>query len=519
MDANDPQFPTVLIREPGVLVRMTQRGDLERFNVDSLRDELSRVASFGRLNASGEWLEKHPPIDVVRNLIERDFARYSRGLLVDRVVDVPVLAKDGTLIERPGYHQGGRLYYRPGTLPSGAELSVRMKSEVHPAELDDALELLTVELLGDFGFADEASIANALGLLLLPFVRERINGPTPLHIVRAPDIGSGKSFLATACLIPSCGMPSIISGTKNEEEWRKRITAALMSGTNAIFLDNLSGKLDSASLAAALTGGYWEDRILGESTMAKVPIRNAWVATGNNLALAPEQVRRAVPIFLDPGDVRPDLRDQEQAFNHPDLLEWAQQERAALAEAALTIVRHWLDGPAHSEGGWVYQRTGEDPILGRRNMGSYLDWSRVIGGILDSCGIRGFLDNREKLAYEADDETIQAGEFLQKWWELDNPPMRSRDVVSLCEYGGALHSALPDELTGLRSEDMQKKFNAWLRVNNKRRIAGFQLISDDSSTRKKWYVRKVETQAAAPTIAEMYAQHGGEAGTASGEAG
>lgn len=505
MDANDPQLPTVLIREPGVLVRMTKRGDLERFNVDSLRDELSRVASFGRLSASGEWQEKHPPIDVVRNLIERDFARYSRGLLVDRVVDVPVLAKDGTLIERPGYHEGGRLYYRPGTLPDGSELTVKMKSEVHPAELDDALELLTVELLGDFGFADEASIANALGLLILPFVRERINGPTPLHVVRAPDIGSGKSFLATACLIPSCGMPSIISGTKNEEEWRKRITAALMSGTNAIFLDNLSGKLDSASLAAALTGGYWEDRVLGESTMAKVPIRNAWVATGNNLALAPEQVRRAVPIFLDPGDVRPDLRDQEQAFTHPDLLEWAKQERGALAEAALTIVRHWLDGPAHSEGGWIYQRTGEDPILGRRNMGSYLDWSRVIGGILDSCGIRGFLDNREKLAYEADDETIQAGEFLQKWYELDNPPARSRDVCRLCEYGGPLHGALPDELTGLRVEDMQRKFNAWLRVNNKRRIAGYQLVSDDSQSRKMWYVRKVETQAAAPTIAEMYA--------------
>lgn len=510
MNANDPVFPTVLVREPGVLVRMTQRGELERFNPDSLRDELSRVACFGRTNASGDFIEKHPPFDVVKNILERDSERYVRGQLVDRVVDIPVLAKDGTLIERPGYHEGGRLYYRPATNPDGSPLTVRMKAEVHPKDLDDALSLLIGPqgLLGDFGFTDEASVANAVGLLLLPFVRERISGPTPLHLVRAPDIGSGKSTLATACLIPSCGEPSIISGTKNEEEWRKRITAALMSGTNAIFLDNLSGTLDSASLAAALTGGYWEDRILGESTMAKVPVRNAWVATGNNLALAPEQVRRAVPIFLDPGDIRPDLRDQESAFAHPDLIEWAKENRAALAEAALTLVRHWLDGPAHAEGGWIYSRTGEEPILGRRNMGSYLDWSRVIGGILDACEIRGFLENRDQLVVEADDATIQAGDFLEAWYHLDWPPVRAKDIIPLLTFNGALHDWLPDELSGVRDADLQKRFNLWLRENNNRRINGYQLQAVEGR-RKMWHVRRIasDTAATPPSIAELVSKN------------
>jgi len=52
------------------------------------------------------------------------------------------------------------------------------------------------ELLIDFPFADEASRANALALLLLPYVRPLIVGPTPLHLITAPTQGTGKDLLA-----------------------------------------------------------------------------------------------------------------------------------------------------------------------------------------------------------------------------------------------------------------------------------------------------------------------------------
>jgi len=45
------------------------------------------------------------------------------------------------------------------------------------------------ELLGDFPFVDEASRAHTLALMLEPFVRPLIKGPTPLYLIDAPTRG------------------------------------------------------------------------------------------------------------------------------------------------------------------------------------------------------------------------------------------------------------------------------------------------------------------------------------------
>lgn len=496
MDANDVHFPRVLVRDPAILVRMTERGELEPYSTESLRDELSRICQFGTMDArTGDWNERHPPRDVAVNLIERDTERYIGAPRVERVVDVPVLDRTSQLVDEPGFHPASGIYYRPAEVPGPGgvprPLRVRMVHEVNADDLDAALELILTDLFGDFGFVDQASRAHAVALLLLPFVREYVRGPTPLHVVIAPEIGTGKTTLATAALIPGCGSVSVVPGTRNEEEWRKRITAALLGGTGAVLLDNLR-TLDSPSLAGALTSGVWEDRVLGESRMAKLKVSNVWAATGNNLSLAPEQVRRSVPIFLDPGDVRPDLRDQKVAFKHPMLTEWAMANRRALIEACLTLVKHWLEGPVgYSEGGYILHRTGGPPVMPDVNMGSYLSWSEVIGGILKACDIEGFLGNRAKLAEEADDETRQTIEFFEAWYDAyPERPLLASEVLAACGFGQPLAPFVPDELAGLPDGKRQAAFAAWLRDNRQRRLGGYQLLTD-VGRRKKWYVHRV----------------------------
>lgn len=188
VSVNDPEEPRVLVRG-NELVRMTERGELEPYHVDSLRDELSRVADFGKTKSDGGWTSKDPPRDVASTLLARDSGEYANAPRVDQVVDVPVLAGDGTLVTRPGHDARSRLYHRPAP---GLEHVAAPRAVESVDEVEEARDLLAEELLGDFAFADTASKANALGLLLLPFVREFIDGPTPMHVILAPEPGSGK---------------------------------------------------------------------------------------------------------------------------------------------------------------------------------------------------------------------------------------------------------------------------------------------------------------------------------------
>ena len=105
---------------------------------------------------------------------------------------------------------------------------------------------------------------------------------------------------------------------RDEEEWRKRITAKLRGSPALILIDNLRHELNSGTVAAAITSVAWEDRILGKSETVRLPVRNTWVATGNNPALSDEIARRTVRIRLDAKIDKPWLREPT-AFRHPNL--------------------------------------------------------------------------------------------------------------------------------------------------------------------------------------------------------
>jgi hypothetical protein len=103
----------------------------------------------------GRWVD--PPVGVVSLILA--LGQYWGIPEVDRVVTAPVLAADGSLVMRPGYHAASRLYYAP-TDPSIVTIDV--PDEVSEEDVQEARKLLEVELLGDFPFDGQASRANAL---------------------------------------------------------------------------------------------------------------------------------------------------------------------------------------------------------------------------------------------------------------------------------------------------------------------------------------------------------------------
>jgi hypothetical protein len=103
------------------------------------------------------------------------------------------------------------------------------------------------ELLGDFPFADGSARVHALALLLEPFVRPAIHGPTPLYLIDAPLRGSGKGLLADiACLVATGRKADVMALARiDAAEHEKRITALTLAGTQWVLIDNATSLVSS----------------------------------------------------------------------------------------------------------------------------------------------------------------------------------------------------------------------------------------------------------------------------------
>jgi hypothetical protein len=365
---------------------------------DRLRHELARVANWKtKRRVNGNWVEaaSKPPLDVVKDLLATPDPPFP---VLSRIVEVPVFAPDGSLQTAPGYHPAGQTYYSPA--PGLAIPDVPPSPSA--AEVARAKALIE-ETICDFPFVEEADRAHAVALMVLPFVRDMIAGATPNHLIEAPAPGSGKGLLADAVLMPSVGQHvGVISVSRDDDEMRKRLTSELRKGPSAILLDNINVQLDSAALAVALTALTWDDRVLGKSEMVSLSVRCAWVTTANNPTMSTEIARRCVRIRLDPKVDRPWRRQSDQ-FKHAELRQWVREQRNQLVWSILVLVQSWI--------------AAGRPAASARPLGSYEGWARVIGGILEHCGIVGFLANLDEFYEIADLEGAMWRQFVEQWWQ------------------------------------------------------------------------------------------------------
>mgnify|MGYP000209223748 CR=1 FL=1 len=81
---------------------------------------------------------------------------------------------------------------------------------------------------------------------------------------------------------------------------------------------------------------------------------------------------------------------------------WAKKNRGELICALLTLVRAWIVAGKPS---------------GTKTLGSYESWAAVMGGILGVVGIKGFLEDRERVYAAAEQEAADWLAFCNKWWD------------------------------------------------------------------------------------------------------
>jgi hypothetical protein len=300
------------------------------------------------------------------------------------------VSSDGHIQRHSGYNERSRYHLAP-SVDDWPRFDGSAK---------DAVAYLDTEIFEGFPFDSRASRAGAFALMLLPFIRPMIDGPTPLHFVDAPDPGTGKSLLVKACLMPSMGRPpASIPFPINEPDVEKLIFSMAMEGRSAIFFDNLTHKINSPSFTQAITSDRISGRILGQSATREIVFRSVMAATANNGRISEDMARRSVWIRLDAKVEDPHLRT---GFRHENLLRFIDQNRGRVVGAVLRLVDHWL---AAGRPGSPAQK------------GSFESWVNVVGGILGWSGVDGLLENDKELKTSRNEIGEMWNAFMADWEE------------------------------------------------------------------------------------------------------
>lgn len=299
-----------------------------------------------------------------------------------RVVRIPFLRPDGTVCAAPGYDRETATVL----VPSGID-DVTVAEAPTQEDARAAAKFLMDEWLGDMPFKEESDRANALALVLTPFIRGNVP-LAPLAVVSGLQMGVGKNLLADCISILATGeaaMPLPYVG--QEEEMRKQITASFAGGSELFVFDE-AHSIEGAQLARAVTSVQYTDRVLGVSRMAKFPNHITWMSLGNQVQVNGDMSRRVYFIYLHPSG-RDVMDRQEEEFRHPDLKHWTWENRSALVTAALTVLRGWVAAgrPSFSRGA---------------TMGSFEPWDRMMSGALAYAGFPAFLSDMKTRRSESD---------------------------------------------------------------------------------------------------------------------
>jgi len=360
-----------------------------------LWSELNKLLTFIRKNEVGEGVRQMVDSKVADHVYEQS---YKELPMTPEIVYTPLFTASGSLVVDPGYYPNLNL------LMPDTGFKVDVPDQPSWADVEEAVDFLRNDLLIDFPFLDydnndverrEPSEANCLSMILTPFMRRMINGCTPVFFVAKPTPGTGGTLLGKVPMLIFDGAESApMRYTQNEEEMQKALLAAIMESRSHLFFDDVKD-FNNRSLLQSITSKKIGGRQLGATRNIERPNIFNWVATGNNPNVLSEMERRIVWIRINART--PDI--QTRIYKH-DLPLWIPANRSKLVSAILTMIQYWID-------------LGQ-PLFEDRKRASFEEWSMKVGGVLQACGIEGFLDNRPSAGGDLDESAIKS--FVKLWF-------------------------------------------------------------------------------------------------------
>jgi hypothetical protein len=203
---------------------------------------------------------------------------------------------------------------------------------------EDALKALKLfdPLLAEFPLETPVDRAVALSGIMTTVLRGSIDR-APLHAIRAPTMGTGKTYLVHVISAIATGEKcAALAAGEDVAELRKRLEGLLREGAPLASIDNCDREIGGDLLEQMCTESKVSFRIMGLNRMLTCKCRVMLFATGNNLRLTTGMMRRSLLCRMDAKIERPETRK----FRGDPLAE-ARAHRAEFVAAVLVIARAW----------------------------------------------------------------------------------------------------------------------------------------------------------------------------------
>ncbi|MBU1240786.1 hypothetical protein KJ865_13825 [Myxococcota bacterium] len=423
--------------------------------------------AFQKTRSNGSTYFVPTPTHVVNLML----AKIDDGIpVITSVVEIPCYVDRHTAILEPGYDEKSGTFNMSSY---GIELPIEPPTT---ADVQESLDFIKTELFSNFPFANDRSWAHSLGALIQPFVRPMYTGPSPLLVVDAPVPGTGKTLLTKVIAAAVGGTTRNINYSSNDAETRKQITANLKDHVSIILLDNVTRKVESASLDRALTSRFFTDRVLQSSVQVEMINSAVWMMTTNNARLSRDTKRRSVSIRLDAKTEDPTVG---RKFRHHNILKWVEEQRIEIQRHILTIIRYWVEQ--------------DGPIADTPYLGSFEDWSEVVGGIVTAAGVEGFLDKKPDL--EATSLEDDAARVFSTWW---GESAYSKEVTS-----GELFKEIPGEVKAMMEQKSSAALSRYIRKRRDHVIGGYRIRAKMDPRRNQTVFSIVDLEKQEETISEF----------------
>jgi putative DNA primase/helicase len=444
---------------------------------------LGQAARWMRFDRYGKLQRIDPPRPVVEMVAEMPEGWPFPG--ITGLVRSPSLRRDLSLLDREGFDP------ETGLFADFAGLEVpKIPARPSRAEADAALGLLK-SILDDFPFADGEngpSQAVALSGLITPCVRSALD-VAPIHTVTAPAGGTGKSYLVDLISTIATGeRAAVLSYGVSAEESEKRLIGAALKGHPLIVVDNARRLLVGDFMCQLVERRLLQLRPLGTSDEHQILNNFTMFATGNQLGVADDMVRRSLRCALDANVENPHKRQHRNRRLREDVA----ARRGEYLRACLVIVLYYAQAGKPNALPWL---------------ASFGEWSDLVRSALHFLGTADPVASMEALE-QADPVRERRAEVFAAWREArlqdlearDEAGFATRELIGLTKGGGAAAEAFREvllELAGGKGQNSgvidPKRVGEWMRWNEGTVANGLKLICDRSNTQKpRWQLSPVE---------------------------
>lgn len=354
------------------------------------------------------YINKYVPMQFKRKSMKRETANtvLQSEILqqalpqIERIFTIPLPIIEGNKLSFPkeGYdiNFGSWLPY---DAPKITEMS-----------LEEAKELIET-MLKEFCFEKPQDKTNAIAGLLTPYLRgllPNFNTRTPVFFYLANMEGIGKDYLAGITSIIYEGNvlqePPVSTNenarSSSNEELRKKLLSAMISGRKRLHFANNKGYINNAVFEAITTAETYSDRKLGSNQSLKFDNEMDFSLSGNTgITYTADFVRRCIFVnqfFAEESTIK-------RKFENPNLHEWVKENRGKLISSLYALVNNW------NEKG---RPKGSLPFA------SFPQWAEICGGIMEAAGYKSpCVIDKESMNIGGDRDTIEMKELFEMCFE------------------------------------------------------------------------------------------------------